>query len=199
MALAVLGVVTEGPMHPYEMASVLRARGKDEDMPMKWGSLYTVVQNLEKHGLIDAVERSRQGARPERTVYRITAAGRSELEDWVRELVSTPVPEQPRFRAGLSMLAALAPDEVADLLRERLRLLNREVGRRREHVEQSATEVPRLFLIEVEYAIALLEAEAAWVRSLLAEIESGLFPGIEEWKAMLEQASSVGGDAGKGL
>ena len=37
------------------MASVLRSRGKDLDMPIKWGSLYTVVGNLEKHGLIEVV------------------------------------------------------------------------------------------------------------------------------------------------
>src|SRR5688572_3310914 len=100
MALAVLGVLVEKPMHPYEMASVLRARGKDEDIAIKWGSLYTVVQNMEKHALIEAVQNSRQGARPERTVYRITDAGRSELDDWVRELVSTPERERPRFMAG---------------------------------------------------------------------------------------------------
>jgi hypothetical protein len=33
----VLAVVQERPVHPYEMASVLRARGKDQDMPIKWG------------------------------------------------------------------------------------------------------------------------------------------------------------------
>ncbi|HZC27992.1 MAG TPA: PadR family transcriptional regulator, partial [Actinopolymorphaceae bacterium] len=65
LALAVLSAVVERPMHPYEMASVLRERGKDNDMKIKWGSLYTVVQNLEKHGLLEATESMRQGGRPE--------------------------------------------------------------------------------------------------------------------------------------
>ena len=78
LALAVLAVVQERPVHPYEMAAVLRARGKDQDMPIKWGSLYTVVGNLEKHGLIEVAGNERSGARPERTVYRSpTPAGRS--------------------------------------------------------------------------------------------------------------------------
>src|SRR2546426_6652917 len=92
LALAVLGVLVQRPMHPYEMASVLRARGKDQDLPIKWGSLYTVVRNLDKHGLLEAAESARQGGRPERTIYRITEAGRAELVDWTRELVSTPEP-----------------------------------------------------------------------------------------------------------
>ena len=99
LALAVLAVVQERPVHPYEMASVLRARGKDQDMPIKWGSLYTVVGNLEKHGLIEVAGSERSGARPERTVYRITDAGRDELADWVRELLGTPEREQPSGQA----------------------------------------------------------------------------------------------------
>jgi len=108
LALAVLATVLQRPMHPYEIASLLRARGKEDDMEIKWGSLYTVVRNLTKHGFLEVVDSRREGARPERTIYRITDAGHAELVDWVRELVSTPQPEYPRFKAGLSVLAALA-------------------------------------------------------------------------------------------
>ena len=75
MALAILSAVAHRPMHPYEMAAALRGWGKDRDMEIKWGSLYTVVQNMAKHGLLEEVESSRQGRRPERTVYQITGAG----------------------------------------------------------------------------------------------------------------------------
>ena len=43
LGLAVLSAVALKPMHPYEIASVLRERGKDQDIKIKWGSLYTVV------------------------------------------------------------------------------------------------------------------------------------------------------------
>ena len=100
MALAVLATVVQQPMHRYEIASLIRARGKDQDMDVKWGSLYTVVQNLAKHGFLEVVGTSRQGARPERTVYRITEAGRQEMLDWTRELLSTPEPEHPGSPPG---------------------------------------------------------------------------------------------------
>ena len=100
LGLAVLSTVSFQPMHPYEMAAVMRERGKDQDMDIKWGSLYTVVQNLEKHGFLAATESVRQGGRPERTVYRITDAGRAELQDWARELLGEPEREFPRFEAG---------------------------------------------------------------------------------------------------
>ncbi|GAA1014109.1 PadR family transcriptional regulator [Acrocarpospora pleiomorpha] len=187
LALAVLSALVQRPMHPYEIATALRGWGKDQDMEIKWGSLYTVVRNMDKHGLIEAVESVREGRRPERTVYRITDEGRAELVDWARELVSTPVREHPRFRAGLSVLAALHPDEATSLLRRRLDLLEDHITALREELAQYLREnIPRLFLVESEYDLAIQEAEATWIRSLLAELTSGAYPGLDAWRAYHE-------------
>ena len=75
MALSLLSLLTERPMYPYEMASKLCEYGKDQASKINWGSLYTVEQNLEKHGFIEAVEVAREGRQPERTTYGITEAG----------------------------------------------------------------------------------------------------------------------------
>jgi DNA-binding PadR family transcriptional regulator len=183
LGLAVLATVVQRPMHRYEMATIMRARGKDQDMNVKWGSLYTVVQNLEKHGFLETIGTARQGARPERTIYRITEAGRRELVEWTRELISTPRPEQPRFMAGLSVLAVLPPQEVITLFRTRLGRLEESIGTERAAIAEYARDVPRLFLIENEYGLALLEAEAAWVRSMLDELTSGTHPDLAAWQA----------------
>ncbi|MEW9551558.1 PadR family transcriptional regulator [Nonomuraea sp. NPDC050783] len=192
LGLAVLTVLVQRPMHPYEMASVLRARGKEQDMRIKWGSLYTVVRNLEKHGLIAAVESNRQGARPERTVYRVTDAGLAEAADWTRELLSVPVSEPSSFEAGLSVLGGLGPDEVVTLLRHRLAALERRVEADRDALERERRELPRLFLVEDEYALAMREAEAAWVRGLLAELAGGTFPDLDGWRAYHETGRMPG-------
>ncbi|MEV4411989.1 PadR family transcriptional regulator [Catellatospora sp. NPDC049609] len=186
MALAVLSALVQQPMHPYQMASVLKEHGKDRNMKIKWGSLYTVVQNLEKHGLVEATDTVRQGARPERTVYTITEAGRAELVDWVRELISTPEPEQSRFTAGLSVMAVLSPGEAAELLAQRLTVLERELADKRAALTEAAREVPRLFLVEEEYELAVAGAETAFVRGLLGELTSGEFPGLADWQAFSE-------------
>ncbi|MEV4103200.1 PadR family transcriptional regulator [Nonomuraea sp. NPDC049649] len=183
LALAVLAALLERPMHPYEIASTLRERGKVRDMDLKISSLYTVVRNLDRHGLVEAAGSERQGARPERTVYRITPAGREELEDWERELIATPVTEQSRFKAALSVLGVLPPDEAARLLRLRLRALEEHLTGLRGALDAHLTGVPRLFLLEDEYELAQREAEAAWVRALVAELDDATFPGLAEWRA----------------
>jgi DNA-binding PadR family transcriptional regulator len=185
LGLAVLSTVSARPMHPYEMASLMRARGKDHDMDIKWGSLYTVVGNLEKHGYLAVEGSTRKGSRPERTLYRITREGREELADWVRELIAVPERERPRFEAGLSVLGALGPDETARLLADRLAVMERELADDRAALE-AETEVPRIFLIESEYDLAMREAEVAWVRGFLAEIEDGTLPGLDLWRAFHE-------------
>jgi len=186
LALAVFSVVIQRPMHPYEMASVLRARDKDQDMKIKWGSLYTVVRNMEKHGLLEAIENTRHGGRPERTVYRITDAGRAEFKDWVGELVSTPEQEYPRFGVALSVLGALTPDEATSLLRQRLDRMREQIVHQRESMAHHRRELPRLFLVEVEYDLAVREAELTWVSTLLEELTTGSFPGLAQWRRFHE-------------
>jgi DNA-binding PadR family transcriptional regulator len=186
LALALLSELAERPMHPYEMASVLRARGKDHSLKIRWGSLYTVVQNLDKYGFIQATGTTRQGRRPERTVYHLTDAGREELGDWMRDLVGTPQREYPKFEAALSELSVLPPDEAMELLEQRAGALDSEITAEREALQQWSQEVPRLFLIEAEYHVAILEAEATWIRSMLKELTDGSLPGLREWRSYHE-------------
>jgi DNA-binding PadR family transcriptional regulator len=184
LALPVLAFLYAGvPMHPYQIASVLRRTGKEHDMTIKWGSLYTVVQNLEKHGFIEAVGSTREGRRPERTSYTITAAGRAELRDWLGELVAVPGTEPPQFQAALSVVGVLSPDDVVARLDDRARALDAQADDDREALRASAEQgVPRLFLIETEFSLAMREAEAAWVRSLRTELVDGTLPGVAEWR-----------------
>ena len=186
LALVVLAFLTERPSHPYELASLLRERGKEHDLKIKWGSLYTVVQNLEKHGFVQATTSERHGRRPERTVYAITDEGRAELADWLQELIRVPERENTRFQAALSVVGVLDPDEAITLLAERSATLDAEVDEQRAALAEYGKELPRLFLIESEYELALRTAEADWLRGLVAELRDGSFPGLAQWRTFHE-------------
>jgi DNA-binding PadR family transcriptional regulator len=182
LALSLLNMLTQRPMYPYEMASTLRERGKDNAIKINWGSFYTVVQNLEKYGFIEAIETAREGRQPERTIYQITDAGRVEVKDWLRELLSVPEREHVSFEAALGEAAAVPPDELISLLRQRLATLEKENDRMQAELAELVTELPRLFLIESEYYLAQRRAEEQWVRGLLDEFTSGTFPGFDDWR-----------------
>jgi DNA-binding PadR family transcriptional regulator len=182
LALAVLVHVAEQPRHPYEIAQVLRSRGKDQSIKINYGSLYTVVQSLERHGLIEASGTERDGRRPERTVYSATEAGRAEMHDWLGELLGTPAKEYPRFESALSLMGALHPDEARSLLEQRAVTLEASIATRRELMEQYATVLPRIFLIEGEYSLAMAVAEARWTRRLLQDMADGSLTGVDGWR-----------------
>jgi len=187
LALAVLACLHERPMHPYEMASTMRERGKEQSIKLNYGSLYTVVDSLAKNGLIEAMEATREGRRPERTVYRLTEAGRARLDSWMSELLAEPVKEYPQFEAALSLLPVLHPDTVLDLLRTRIRLLQMEIAQARTMINTAHNaRLPRLLLIEGEYHVAMREAELSWVKQLAAELEAGTLEGQDGWRHVIE-------------
>jgi DNA-binding PadR family transcriptional regulator len=186
LALAVMALLYERPMHPYEMVTLMRERGKHESVRLRYSSLYSVVGALEREGLIVARETVREGRRPERTVYEITGAGREEFLTWLRELLREPVKEYTQFAAGLSFLPGLPPEEAVALLKERVRLLEAGTGEMRSHLDAAAQEynLPRLFLVESEHELMLREAELGWVRDLVEQIEAGALGDLSEWRSL---------------
>ena len=187
LALAVLACLHERPMHPYEMASTMRERGKEQSIKLNYGSLYTVVDSLAKHGLIEAGEARREGRRPERTVYRLTESGRARLDAWMSELIAEPVKEYPQFEAALSLLPVLHPDAVTELLHTRARRLQQEIAQARIMLGTAHNAgLPRLLLIEGEYHVALRETELSWVQRLAGEIEAGTLEGLDGWRHVYE-------------
>ena len=171
LALAVLSYLTQGPMHPYELGRTLRAHGDERSIKFTHGSLYMVVQQLAKAGYVTEVETNRAGLRPERTVYALTDAGREELRDWLRELVAEPEHEYPRFVAALSLIGALPPDEVVDLLQRRLVRLAEQRAEIRDGIDAAgAADVHPLFLVEEEYRLALLDTEVSFAEGFIRRI-----------------------------
>lgn len=183
LALAVLGLLQERSMHPYEMASTLRERHKDSSFKVNSGSLYDTVESLARHGWIEPVATARDGKRPERTVYAHTELGQSEFVRWIDELIRTPVPEYPKFLAAVSYLGALEPQAAADALGERATNLAKRIEEATAVLADTVGSgaVPRLFMIEVECALHGWKAELAWTRRTIAEIRDGTlsWPRIE--------------------
>ena len=183
LALAVLVSLYEKPMHPYEVAQTLRQRAKQESVRLNYGSLYAVVESLEKKGFIKATGTVRDGKRPQRTIYEITDDGSLEMTDWLTELVGTPGKEYPAFMAGLSFIAALDPDDALAALRRRAEMLTVRLASLR-GVEQAAREagLPRIFGLEAEYEEGQLVAELKYVISLADEMQSGTLEGLDLWR-----------------
>ena len=206
LALAVLALLFERPMHPYEMAATLKQRHKEDSIKLRYGSLYTVIDLLVDRGFIAPRETSRAGKRPARTTYELTATGYDELRSWMQDLLRTPAKEYPQFTAGLSLLPVLPPDEAVALLRERALQLVAEAARIeaqlaelvRHEVPLPPNEIPPalvgrkfppLFLVEAEYKVALIRTELAFVTELVRRITEENWGPVDLWRDL--QAASA--------
>ncbi|MGH3095101.1 MAG: PadR family transcriptional regulator [Streptosporangiales bacterium] len=184
LALAVLAHLLEKPMHPYEMSRTMRARHKEASIKLNYGSLYSVVDKLQNRGLIEPQETLREGRRPERTVYAITEAGRTEYEDWMAELLSQPAKEYTQYEAALSLMGGLPPDEVIELLEQRCNVLDMQLKQSEFGVADLEQTAPRIFLVEWDYVNAMWRAELDWTRALVEAIKDGSYGGVELWRDM---------------
>ena len=186
LSLAVLTLLFEKPMHPYEMSSTLRHRSKEESIRLNYGSLYAVVESLRKKGLVTARETLREGNRPERTVYELTDAGATAMHEWLSEMLRDPTPQFTDFEAALSLMGAIPPDEALVLLKLRLKAL-RITSNQYDGVRSNLPEgFPALFLVEGDYSEAVRRAEIAFVEKLAEDIEHERLGGMEVWRRIHE-------------
>jgi DNA-binding PadR family transcriptional regulator len=171
--LAVLALLREGPMHPYQMQTVLKERREDEVLGLKRGSLYNAIKRLTRSGLIEPVRVGREGRRPERTTYRLTPAGGREFLRWLRERIATPQREPSEFMGSISFLVHLAPGDAIAQLESRAAALERQIQAQGAALSWAGAHVERVLLIEREYQRAMHQAELDWVRARLPELRTG--------------------------
>ena len=199
LALAVLSLLNERPMHPYEMLGVMRQRELTNVMKVNQSSLYSVIEALQREGLTVPAETQREGRYPERTIYAITEAGGAELIDWLRALIRQPTVEYTAFATGLAFLGNLPPAEVATLLEEHIGYLQEQISSIRSTLEKGLQlGVDRLFLVEDSYTLTLLEAKLTFVQQLIQEINDGTLTEMRDekrtWKITRPDLSLLGSE-----
>lgn len=184
LGLAVLSYLTQQPMHAYEIQRQLKNNDAATTFKLSYGALYSVVRQLLDAGFIAPAGTGQRGNLPRHTVYELTESGRAETRDWLRELLAEPRHEYPAFAAALSLVVVLPPTEVTELLRERLTRIEAHSSAIRTTADETvAGGVHPIFLVEDEYRCALLDAEAAFIRGLLARIADPAAGWAAFWQA----------------
>ncbi|MCO6006586.1 PadR family transcriptional regulator [Actinoallomurus purpureus] len=174
LGLAVLSLLGKEPMHPYEMQQRIRDYSIDHVVKVAHGSLYHAVERLARQGLIEPVETTREGRRPERTVYAITEQGRDEADSRLREFLRYPLEEYPIFDMALSFLGWLPPEEAAQLLDRRAVRLEAKLAAHDTVIANLMKQgLERVQLIELEFCNARLRSELEFVRALSDDIKNG--------------------------
>ena len=188
LGMVLLALLMEAPMHPYRMQQMIKERGQDQLVNVaQRNSVYQTLDRLVRDGLARPVGTTRDGGRPERTVYQITDEGAAAMRGWVREMLPAPAREFPEFPVALAFAAILAPAELRELLEQRIAVLRDKLAA---ISGQAPPGLPRLFLIEDEYRAAMLTAELTWLTGVVADLTEGRLTWDEE---MIRQTQAMFG------
>jgi DNA-binding PadR family transcriptional regulator len=170
------------------MQKLFEAQGKDRVVNVRSrASLYQTIERLQRLGLVEVAETVRQEGYPERVVYAITEAGRETARDWLREMLSDPGGQYPEFIAALSLLFGLSVEEARDQLALRAERVAAQLAEAEQSLNEAPPGLPRLFLLEEEYRMAILRAEFDWLRGVIEDLDTGRITWNEEWLRELQQ------------
>ena len=182
LAMAILALLAEEPMHPYRMQQLIKERGKDQIINVRQrASIYQTIERLLRDGQISVKETLRETGKPDRTVYEITKEGREILIEWIREVLSTPIQEFPNFPVAISYISLLSPQDALEKLEQRIDVLGKTVQQIDNNLQTYKSIIPRLFMLESEYQKTVLAAEMEWVRSASEDIRNGSLFWNDEW------------------
>ena len=174
LALTVLALLHYKPLHVYGLQQLVKRWGKDQVVNVSQRvSLHRTIDRLLTDGLIEVQATTRDSAYPERTVYRLTAAGRDAARAWLTRMLAEPKREFPDFPAAVSNLAMIAPAEARAALQQRVDELTAYRDGLRDDLDAQAGELPRVASLETEYLLAVANAELQWVSSVVEDLGSG--------------------------
>ena len=174
IVLSVLGLLLEQPSHPHRMLAELRERSDNHAAAITRGTLYNTIAALAEAGWLASQGRQRLGNRPERTVYALTEGGYNELLRRLDSQIRNPEREFPRFLGAVSYLGALGVSGAVAALVERAQRLRQRTATDEERLAEAlAAGVPRMHVIEAEYALCLARAEVAWIDSVIDDLRTG--------------------------
>lgn len=161
---AILGILTDGPLHGYELKRVL-ADSEHGFWTVSFGSLYPALRRLEKQGFVSVGTEG--GSR--RKVYQLTPEGKA----YFQELLEAPgaAEEERAFTLKLSFFRYLDPDSRIGVLERRRAHLTTRLAESRKSMKDSANRTKRRM---DEYTVALInrsmrstEADIAWLDELI--------------------------------
>lgn len=174
LAMMTLELLHERPMHPYEMHQELRGRQADKIVKLSAGSLYHTIERMAERKIIEVVETSREGRRPERTTYRITDAGRDAFAERLREIISQPTREFPIYPVGIGLLHTLDRDDALVQLRRRRIDVTANIAMLQSYVDSLEKQgLDKMYWIDTKLVLALAKTELDWTDQFITDIETG--------------------------
>lgn len=161
-----LALLAEESRHGYELKTAFERRTGGE-WAINIGQVYTTLQRLERDGLVQPT-----GSDGERNDYRITIAGRAQLDEWYATPVVLDGPPRDELMIKVLLAVAATDVDVTDLLQRQRRA---SIEQLQAYTRRKARAHPTddlAFLLMLDALIFRTEAEVRWLDAAEARIQS---------------------------
>ena len=162
---ALLALLSEGPKYGLQLRDEFEARTGDV-WPLNVGQVYTTLQRLERDAFVESDGGDAPGPQKH---FRITAAGSSELEEWLRTPSDTA---PPRDELVIKVLVALRVPgvNVSELVQSHRRHLI-ELMQRYTRLKEEASEDDLALALVADAEIYRLDSLIRWLDSADARLK----------------------------
>lgn len=166
--LYILGALAdEGEMYGHQLRQLAEQEHVHLWTDISVGALYGAIKRLAAEGLIDEVRVEREGAYPERQVWRISPSGLEALavlrEEALREVVVRPDP----FDLAMSRLDRGRLDELPGHIEARIETLRGRLAEREVTLVRITQYLTPTELFVLDHGTDRLRAELVWHERLL--------------------------------
>lgn len=163
--LLLLGLLRQQEMHGYQLHEFIDSF-MQTCVDLKKSTAYYLLDKMAQEGLVERSE-EREGNRPTRRVYSLTANGETRFQELLRQNLACHMPVKFGGDVGITFLDQLPTAEVIPLLQQRRTYLAADLVRAR----QTPPHVGALQYI-IDHQVVHLETELAWLDSLISRLEN---------------------------
>ncbi|MGO0905429.1 PadR family transcriptional regulator [Clostridioides difficile] len=163
----ILGLINEKPLNAYEIIKVLEYMNVKYWFNIADSTVYTTIKTLEKRDFIlGAVKKD--GNMPDKTVYTITEKGSIEYHDTLRNSILKLDYDTNIFSIVAFFIECLEKEEIKNLLKKRLEILNQYLTGIKQKNDNFEKEVSEVHVAKVKRMIDIVLAEISGAKRLLA-------------------------------
>ena len=163
---ALLALLNEGPKYGLQLQQEFEWRTASI-WPLNVGQVYTTLQRLERDGLVELDEDRAEGRQ---RGYRITAAGRSELAEWLETSPDTLTPRRDELVIKVLIAMSVPGIGVHDVLQAHRRQLV-ETMQRYTHMKGDVSEDNVALALVVDAELFRLDGVVRWLDAVEARLK----------------------------
>ena len=166
-ATMLLGLINEKPLNAYEITKQLQFMNVKQWYNIADSTVYTTIRNLEKKELISGTV-EKIGNMPDRTIYRITEEGKTELLNSLKKSILEFDYDSNVFSITAFFIDIFPVQEQRELLKERLDILNNYLNGIEQQIKEMGTlNTPKIAVANVQRIQYIVIAEIFGTQKLL--------------------------------